>query len=110
MVPKRSARVEGAQLFLRLIRLEDADNFTALGTDRAHNRHFSDASGTAEDQRWRIEGDKSRWTNFRELSDDIKRNEGSQDLNLDRTTRHVAVVLGVQIVLPLICGAATRLV
>lgn len=78
MVPENLARVEGPNLILRLIRPEDADYVHALRTNPAYNRHLSEVSGTAEDQRLWIEGYKAREADLRELYYVIERKDGTR--------------------------------
>lgn len=78
MVPENLARVEGPNLILRLIRPEDADYVHALRTNPAYNRHLSEVSGTAEDQRLWIEGYKAREADLRELYYVIERKDSTR--------------------------------
>lgn len=78
MVPERLARVEGPNLFLRLIRPEDADYAHALRTNPAYNTHLSEVRGTALDQRRWIEGYKAREANLSEFYYVIERKNGTR--------------------------------
>ncbi|MBJ7533233.1 GNAT family N-acetyltransferase [Rhodomicrobium vannielii ATCC 17100] len=76
MVHTDLTRIEGPNLVLRLIRLEDADYVHALRTDPAYNRHLSEVRGTAEDQRRWIEDYKAREADLRELYYVTERRDG----------------------------------
>lgn len=75
-IPADIARVEGPNLLLRLIQLEDAQYVHALRTDPVYNRHLSEVRGTAEDQRLWIEGYKAREAEGREFYYVIERKDG----------------------------------
>ena len=70
------ARIEGPGLVLRLIEPEDAAYVHGLRTDPAYNRHLSEVSGTAEDQRRWIESYKAREAKRTELYYVIERRDG----------------------------------
>jgi len=76
MVSEAVARVEGPNLILRLIRLDDADYVHGLRTNPNYNRHLSEVRGTADDQRRWIEAYKEREVELRELYYVIERRDG----------------------------------
>jgi RimJ/RimL family protein N-acetyltransferase len=70
------AKIEGWNLFLRLIRPEDAHYVYGLRNDPRYNQHLSEVSGTVEDQRLWIEAYKAREADLRELYYVIERKDG----------------------------------
>lgn len=87
------ARVEGPNLRLRLIELDDAHYVHGLRTDPRYNTHLSTVSGTVEDQRLWIKEYKSRESDGQEFYYVIERLDGIRcglvrlyDLQADRFT------------------------
>lgn len=72
----RLDHVEGPNLVLRLIRPDDADYVHSLRTDPAYNRHLSQVTGSAEDQRNWIIRYKQREAELQELYYVIERKDG----------------------------------
>lgn len=60
MIHPALSRIDGVQLSLRLIQLEDAAYVHGLRIDPAYNGHLSAVSGTVKEQRSWIEGYKER--------------------------------------------------
>lgn len=72
----RLDHVEGPNLVLRLIRPDDAEYVHSLRTDPTYNRHLSQVTGTAEDQRNWIIRYKQREAELQELYYVIERKDG----------------------------------
>ena len=70
-------RIEGPNLALRLIQLEDAGYVYGLRDDPTYNRHLSEVRGTANDQRHWIEAYKSREAHKLELYYIIEHRDGT---------------------------------
>jgi RimJ/RimL family protein N-acetyltransferase len=70
--------IEGPNLVLRLIRPDDAEYVYSLRTDPTYNRHLSQVTGTAEDQRDWIIRYKEREAELQELYYVIERKDGVQ--------------------------------
>ncbi|MCA0911023.1 GNAT family N-acetyltransferase [Qipengyuania gaetbuli] len=71
------SRIEGRNLVLRLIELEDAPYVYGLRMNPAYNRHLSPVSGSVADQREWIANYKTREADRRELYYVIERRNGA---------------------------------
>ncbi len=71
-------RVEGPNLALRLVALEDAEYIHGLRVNPTYNQHLSEVCGTAEDQRAWIERYKSREAALEEFYYIIERLDGTR--------------------------------
>lgn len=71
-------RVEGPNLRLRLIELDDAAYVHKLRTNPLYNSHLSKVAGTVEDQRQWIEGYKAREAARQEFYYVIEREDGKR--------------------------------
>ena len=72
----RFDHIEGPNLVLRLIRLEDAEYVHALRMDTVYNRYLSEVRGSTDDQRRWIETYKTREAEGREYYYVIERRDG----------------------------------
>ena len=78
IAPEGLSRVEGPNLTLRFIQLEDAGYVHSLRTNPAYNLHLSEVRGTVDDQRSWIKAYKAREAEFRELYYVIERKDGTR--------------------------------
>ena len=75
-IEQSASRIEGPNLALRLVELDDAGYIFGLRSNPAYNEHLTRVSGTAEDQRSWIEAYKSRELVGSELYYVIERHDG----------------------------------